>query len=120
MSRKIWRDIQKMPQAKTQNNSRLQFGVPGLDDVLGGGLIPNRLYLIEGDPGSGKTTLSLQFLIEGLKVGEKGLYVTLSETKEEISAVAESHGWSLDNIEILELVPREGDLSGDSQLTMYH
>src|SRR4051812_34799244 len=109
-----------MAQPKNSETSRLQFGIPGLDDVLGGGLIPKRLYLIEGDPGSGKTTLSLQFLLEGLRIGEKGLYITLSETKEEISAVAESHGWSLDQLEIVELIPREGDLSGDSQLTMYH
>jgi len=65
---------------------RLKTGAPGLDDILNSGLIPNRLYLVEGDPGSGKTTLSLQFLLEGLKHGENCLYVTLSETKEELNA----------------------------------
>jgi circadian clock protein KaiC len=60
---------------------RSKTGVPGLDDILSDGLIPNRLYLVDGDPGSGKTTLSLQFLFEGLKDGKKCLYITLSETK---------------------------------------
>ena len=67
---------------------RAKTGVPGLDDILNDGLIPNRLYLVDGDPGSGKTTLSLQFLLEGLKDGEQCLYITLSETKEELTAGA--------------------------------
>jgi circadian clock protein KaiC len=67
-------------------------GVQGLDDVLGGGLAPNRLYLVEGAPGSGKTTLTLRFLLEGRDRGEPGLYVSLSETAEELQAVAASHG----------------------------
>jgi circadian clock protein KaiC len=99
---------------------RTGTGVDGLDDVLGGGFIPDRLYLIDGDPGSGKTTLSIQYLLEGARRGEKGLYVTLSETREELLSVARSHGWSLDNIEIIELVANENDLSPDTQLTMYH
>jgi circadian clock protein KaiC len=99
---------------------RSATGVKGLDDILGGGLIPDRLYLIDGDPGSGKTTLSLQYLLEGARHGEKGLYVTLSETKEELTSVARSHGWSLENIDIVELVASEKDLSPDTQLTMYH
>jgi circadian clock protein KaiC len=95
-------------------------GIPGLDDVLGEGLIPNRVYLIDGNPGSGKTTLALQYLMEGVRIGEKGLYVTLSETREELKAVAASHGWSLEGIEIVELVAYEQELSGDGELTMYH
>ncbi len=95
-------------------------GIPGLDNILNGGLIPNRLYLIDGDPGAGKTTLSLQYLIEGRRRGEKTLYVTLSETKEELIAVAASHGWSLDGIDIIELIAGEKELAGDSHLTMYH
>jgi circadian clock protein KaiC len=75
---------------------RSKTGVPGLDDVLNGGLIPHRLYLVDGDPGAGKTTLSLQFLLEGARAGEKCLYITLSETKEELTAGATSHDWSLD------------------------
>src|SRR5688500_17758046 len=89
-------------------------GVPGLDDVLGGGFAPNRLYLIEGDPGSGKTTLALQFLLAGAAAGERGLYVTLSETKEELDGVARSHGWSLDPLTVCELIPSEESLLPDA------
>jgi circadian clock protein KaiC len=99
---------------------RSTTGVPGLDDILNGGLLPHRLYLIDGDPGAGKTTLALQFLLEGVQAGEKCLYITLSETKEELSAGAASHGWSLDGVEIVELVAEESDLDGESQVTMYH
>jgi circadian clock protein KaiC len=78
-------------------------GVAGLDDILRGGLPRNRLYLVEGDPGTGKTTLGLQFLLEGARTGERGLYVALSETRDELDATARSHGWSLDGLEIFEL-----------------
>ena len=96
------------------------MGVDGLDYILNGGLIARRLYLVEGDPGSGKTTLSLQYLLEGVRNGEKCLYITLSETREELIAGAASHGWSLDGIDIIELVADEKDLDADEQLTMYH
>jgi circadian clock protein KaiC len=99
---------------------RSKTGVPGLDDILNDGLIPNRLYLVDGDPGSGKTTLSLQFLLEGLKDGENCLYITLSETKEELTAGAEAHGWSLDRVEIVEFITEARELNGDTQVTMYH
>ena len=79
----------------------------GLDEVLLGGLTPDRLYLIEGAPGTGKTTLALQFLLEGKRMGQRVLYVTLSETKEELREVAKSrHGWSLDGIDFYELDER--------------
>ncbi|MFN7146875.1 MAG: ATPase domain-containing protein, partial [Myxococcota bacterium] len=94
--------------------------IPALDDVLGGGLVPHRLYLVSGDPGAGKTTLGLQFLLEGRRVGESGLYVTLSETREELTAVAASHGWSLDGIDIFELGPSAEELDPDQQYTMFH
>lgn len=100
--------------------SRATTGISGLDDILCGGLIVNRLYLIEGEPGAGKTTLALQFLLEGLKNGERGLYLTLSETREELIAGAESHGWSLDGIEIVELLATDLDLISDNDLTMYN
>ena len=74
----------------------LSTGVKGLDFVLCGGLTANRLYLVEGVPGAGKTTFALQFLREGAKAGESVLYVTLSETEEELRSVAESHGWDLE------------------------
>jgi circadian clock protein KaiC len=97
----------------------LATGIPGLDDVLGGGFTPNRLYLIEGDPGSGKTTLALDCLFEGVRLREKVLYVTLSETKAELAAVAKSHGWSLDGIDVLELVAPESELEPDNQNAMF-
>jgi circadian clock protein KaiC len=95
-------------------------GIEGLDDVLGGGFRANRLYLIEGVPGSGKTTLSLQFLQEGVRLGEAVLYITLSETEEELREVADSHGWSLEGISIRELVPSETALHPEEQYTMFH
>jgi circadian clock protein KaiC len=98
---------------------RSKTGISGLDDILNGGFIPHRLYLVDGDPGAGKTTLALQYLIEGVNNGERCLYVTLSETKEELTAGAQSHGWSLEGIEIAELTAEEKDLDGDSQVTMY-
>jgi circadian clock protein KaiC len=94
-------------------------GIPGLDDVLGGGVTPDRVYLVEGNPGSGKTTLALQYLLEGRRLGEHGLYVTLSETEIELQDVAKSHGWSLDGISLLELVAPESELEPDNQLAMF-
>lgn len=95
-------------------------GVPGLDEILGGGLTPHRLYLVEGMPGSGKTTLAFQFLLEGARLGEPVLYVTLSETEEEIRAVAASHGWSLEGISIREVLPSESSLEPGEQYTVFH
>jgi circadian clock protein KaiC len=94
-------------------------GVEGLDDILGGGLPAHRLYLVEGDPGSGKTTLALQFLLEGVRRGEPGIYVTLSETEEEIRLVADSHGLSLEGVSVLELAPSERDLDPEARNTMF-
>ena len=94
-------------------------GIAGLDDVLGGGFTADRLYLVEGSPGSGKTTLALQCLLEGVRLGEKGLYVTLSETTAELAAVAASHGWTLAGITVLELVAPESELEPDNQNAMF-
>ncbi|HKY06210.1 MAG TPA: ATPase domain-containing protein, partial [Blastocatellia bacterium] len=95
-------------------------GIPGLDKILRGGLPRDRIYLLEGNPGTGKTTLALQFLLEGARRGEKGLYVTLSETKTELSAVARSHGWSLDGITVYDLALPEETSLDEAQYTLYH
>jgi circadian clock protein KaiC len=100
--------------------SRMATGIEGLDNILAGGFPANRIYLIEGDPGTGKTTLSLQFLMEGARRGEAGLYVTLSETKEELIAVAASHGWTLDGFQIYELLPTADSLNPETQYTIFH
>jgi circadian clock protein KaiC len=98
----------------------IQTGIEGLDEVLYGGVTPNRLSLIEGSPGSGKTTLALQFLLEGVRHGEVCMFVTLSESEEELRASAASHGWTLDGIEILELIASEESLKPDARYSMYH
>jgi circadian clock protein KaiC len=109
-----------MSQQMGDGPGRVSTGIPGLDDILGGGFFPNRLYLAEGQPGTGKTTLALQFLLEGIRRGEKSLYVTLAETKEEIEDVAHSHGWSLDQLEVFELVPPEAGLELEREQTLLH
>jgi len=100
-------------------DDRCVTGVVGLDDILGGGLPAGRLYLVEGTPGVGKTTLALQFLLEGVQAGETCLYVTLSETKQELDVVAGSHGWSLDGIRIIELSQIEQAVSGKAENTLF-
>lgn len=98
----------------------LATGIPGLDDILRGGFPPKCTYLISGTPGCGKTTLALQYLLEGAKIGEPTLYITLSETRREVEEVARSHGWDLAGVTIYELVPTEINLSNDSQLTVFN
>jgi circadian clock protein KaiC len=95
---------------KLSSDGLARSGIAGLDAILCGGFPRDNVYLIEGTPGAGKTTLALQFLLEGAQRGERGLYVTLSETERELRAVAASHGWSLDTISLLELVPLEADI----------
>lgn len=99
---------------------RISTGIAGLDSVLTGGFPANHLYLVEGNPGTGKTTMALQYLLEGRRCGETVLYVTLSETKEELCGVAESHGWSLDGISLFELGTIEERLHADEQYTVFH
>jgi circadian clock protein KaiC len=94
-------------------------GISGLDHVLNGGLTPERLYLVEGTPGTGKTTLGLGFLLTGAAAGQAGLYITLAETEVELRAVAGTHGWSLDPISIFEMVPADG-LGDDHEQTLLH
>lgn len=99
--------------------STVSTGIEGLDDILAGGLTAGRLVLLEGMPGTGKTTLVLQFLLDGAARGETGLYVTLSESANELQASAASHGWSLEGIEIHELVSKLG-LDPDSEQSILH
>ena len=91
------------PRKNASPNQRCPSGVEGLDDILAGGLPRECFYLLQGDPGSGKTTLALQFLLEGVRRGESVFYVTLSETRDELLNVARSHHWSLEGIPLLEL-----------------
>src|ERR1044071_7030752 len=101
------------------SDPRVPTGISGLDQILGGGLPGKRVYLVEGDPGSGKTTLGLQFLRDGIALGEKVLYVTLSETRTELAAVAASHGWTLDGMNVYELAPSDESFKPDDQYTFF-
>ncbi|KQQ32027.1 circadian clock protein KaiC [Duganella sp. Leaf126] len=106
-----------------QNSNTSEFlssGVPGLDAVLGGGLTADRLYLVEGEPGTGKTTLALQFLLAGVQRGEHVLYITLAETAVELRAVAQAHGWDMAGIQVEEIIPGENALDPDQQYTIFH
>src|SRR5579864_5376956 len=107
-------DIQgRLPKAAT--------GVTGLDDILHGGLARNRLHLLEGTPGTGKTTIALEFLMAGAAAGERGFYVTLAETEQELREGAASHGWQLDDkIEIFELLSPQSVLDSDQHQSLLY
>jgi circadian clock protein KaiC len=102
------------------NEEKARTGIEGLDDVLVGGLHRNRLYLVEGHPGTGKTTLALQFLLEGRDRGERVLYFTLAETAEELRHSAASHGWSLDGVEIFEVISAEALLDESQRQSLLY
>ncbi|RZI44173.1 circadian clock protein KaiC [Herbaspirillum sp. HC18] len=97
----------------------LSTGITGLDEILGGGLARDKLYLVEGAPGSGKTTMALQFLIEGVRQGEPALYITLSETAAELRMVGLVHGWSMEGVHIHEVLPSEKILDPQEQYTIF-
>ena len=113
-------DIVMLTTQSTSEVSRCSSGCAGLDDVLGGGFPLGHFYLIEGEPGTGKTTLALQFISEGLARGESVLYVTLSESRDELLAVAQIHGLKVDDSAVLEVRPNEDDLKPDGQYTVFH
>ncbi len=104
-----------------QNSAKAKTGIPGLDDVLAGGYARGHMYLLEGEPGAGKTTVGLQFLLAGAQGGERSLYITMSETEAELREGAASHGWSLDGgIEVCELLPPESLLAGEQHQSLLY
>ncbi len=106
--------------AKQSKAERIDIGVDGLNDILGEGLPAGQMYLIEGEPGTGKTTLAMQFILAGTKAGEKGMYITLSESKSELEGSARSHDWNIEDIPIVEFIPAEASLSPEQQYTVFH
>jgi circadian clock protein KaiC len=107
-----------MASSTTATATATATGIAGLDQILGGGLPRHRIYLLQGDPGVGKTTLGMQFLLTGIALGERCLYIALSETRPEIQAVVDSHGWSLDGIDVIELtaLDQTAELAGENTL----
>lgn len=103
-----------------EDPARISTGNAGLDDILMGGLDADRMYLYEGRPGTGKTTIALQFLLDGVRHGERVLYISLSETRRELELVARRHGWTLDGIDVFELAPPEDVLDPERELTVLH
>jgi circadian clock protein KaiC len=98
---------------------RIETGVSGLDDILSGGFPVGQMYLIEGDPGTGKTTLAMQFILAGVDRGGKSLYITLSESRDELESSARSHGWNPKDLPIAEFVPAEASLHPEEQYTIF-
>ena len=104
----------------SETSEKARLGVDGLDDITVGGLARGRLFLLEGTPGTGKTTIATQFLMAGAAAGERSLYITLSETEDELRSGAASHGWSLDGVDIFELVPPESLLDEEQQQSLLY
>jgi circadian clock protein KaiC len=117
--------IKSSPSSQTNDSApfsvpRISTGTPGLDDILGGGLPTGRMYLLEGEPGSGKTTLALKVLLHGVAQGERVLYITMSETEDELRSSARTHGWDLEGVRILELTPDEANAETSTEYTVFY
>ncbi|HEX2723864.1 MAG TPA: ATPase domain-containing protein [Gemmatimonadaceae bacterium] len=110
---------QNSTDASGSGDALARTGIDGLDKILNGGLPRNHLYLVDGEPGTGKTTLAMKFLLEGVSKGERGLYVSLSESRAELLGVASSHGWNLDGIEIFELAG-QAEREVEQGYTLFH
>lgn len=108
------------PQMRREESPRVSTGIAGLDEITPGGWPANHLYLVEGDPGAGKTTLAMQFLLDGTRRGERVLYVTLSESRRELEAIGKSHGLPVDDVEIFEFVPSEESLRAENEYSALH
>ena len=104
----------------TESPRRVSTGVEGLDDIIDGGFPQGHLYLLEGETGTGKTTIGLQFLLEGVRHGERGLFITLSSTRQDIEEVAHSHGWSIAPLAVGELLPSLEKLQPAEQDSIFH
>ena len=115
-----FRCILTMGDVMSKAVERVCTGVQGLDDILQGGLPAGHMYLLEGDPGTGKTTVAMQFLLKGVSDGRKTLYVTLSEPREELEVSATSHGWNFSEVPVVEFVPDEATFSSEQQYTVFH
>src|SRR3954471_15805543 len=101
-----------MEESQVAEHTYVTTGVPGLDHILGGGFLREGFYLLQGDPGSGKTTLALQYLLHNARRGERGLYITLTETRQDLERPCRSHHWSLDAIEVSDLTRSEFNITG--------
>src|SRR3954464_12941764 len=95
-------------------------GVPGLDDVLMGGFLREGFYLVQGDPGSGKTTVALQFVLGRVRAGEACLYISLTESRRDLEKACQSHGWSLDGLEVCDLSKSAANLTGEPEASVFH